>query len=105
METEGYLYTEEGLALYHDNKTAQLQAQRFEVGEASPAVWIGTLAVGLASGVLTPAHTFSELLLFFDLLYLFTRLLTADKREELTIGQKFAHRMAIKPCLRTYPGV
>ena len=105
LGTQGYLYTEEGLALYHDNKTAQLQAQRFEVGEASPAVWIGTLAVGLASGVLTPAHTFSELLLFFDLLYLLTRLLTADNREELTIAQKSAHRMAINRCLRTYRGV
>ena len=105
LGTKGFLYTEEGLALYHDNKTAQFQEQSFEVGEATPSTWLGTLAVGLASGVLTSPHTFCELLAFFDLLYLLTRLLTTNNREELSVAQKHAHRLAINRCLRTYRGV
>ena len=101
MGTKGYMPTEEGLADYHERHVAMLHEQPFDDSGA----WLGTLAVGLASGTGGGVPlTFSTLFSFFEPFLLLYRLLWRDDEDILTAKQR-ARRNAITRCLRTYRGV
>jgi len=100
IHTKNSLETEEGLAIYHEHQAARLSGQPYDdAGE-----WIGTLATGLASGVLTPPLTFLSLFAFFEPFLLLRRLLRHLDGDVQT-AQKQAKRLALTRCLRTFRGV
>lgn len=98
--TQGYSTTEEGLALYHERQVARLHGQPF----SDASLWLGTLAVGLASGVATAPQTFLSLYSFFDMLFLLHRRLWKPN-EDMQTALERAHKLARSRCLRTYRGV
>jgi hypothetical protein len=100
MGTQGYMPTEEGIADYHERRVAALHGQAFD----DSGSWLGTLAVGLANGVVTPPQTFSSLFSFFEPFLLLYRLLWRDDEDWATAEQR-ARRNALMRCLRTYRGV
>ena len=100
IHTRNSLITEEGLALYQEREVAQLHGQTYD----ESGIWQGTLATGLASGVVTPPQTFLSLCTFFELFFLLRRLL----RQEVTdmeAARERARHAALARCLRTYRGV
>ena len=100
--TCGFMATEEGLALYNDRETARLQGKAND--EISTASLFGTLATGLASGVVASPLTFSRLCAFLELfLFLYRRLNHLDKDEQRTRAK--ARDLARIRCLRTFRGV
>jgi len=100
IHTKHSLETEEGLAVYHDIQTATLQGQVYDETRA----WFGTLATGLASGVITPPQTFLSLFTFFESFIVLYRLLKRPDQDAQTAQQQ-ARRIALERCLRTYRGV
>jgi hypothetical protein len=70
-----YKATEEGLAAYY---IQQVTLQLY--GKAQSKSWISTLCIGLATGVMTPQHSFLELCDFLEKAYLVNRL-SRDKDE------------------------
>ncbi len=98
--TNGSLATEEGLALYFDRQTATVQGKRFDESR----LWLGTLATGMASGVLTSPQDFLSLYTFFASFLLLYRLLWRSD-EDLPTAQGKAQSMALARCLRTFRGV
>jgi Domain of unknown function (DUF1704) len=98
--TRNYSPTEEGLALYHEQVVATLHGHPFD----DSGLISGTLAMGLASGVVTPPQTFSSLYTFIErLIFLYRRLLRPWRERES--DQKRAHTYALRRCLRTFRGV
>jgi tetratricopeptide (TPR) repeat protein/transcriptional regulator with XRE-family HTH domain len=100
MGTRGYMPTEEGFADYHERRVAALHGQAFD----DSGTWLGTLAVGLASGVVTPKQTFISLFSFFEPFLLLYRLLWRND-EARPIAEQRARKNAVVRCLRTYRGV
>jgi transcriptional regulator with XRE-family HTH domain/tetratricopeptide (TPR) repeat protein len=100
INTKGYMPTEEGLALYQERHVAQLHGHTFD----DSVVWMGTLAVGLACGVVTPPQTFLSLYNFFEVFHLLSRLVEHFDKDRETAQEK-ARRAALITCLRTYRGV
>ncbi|HYU73347.1 MAG TPA: tetratricopeptide repeat protein [Ktedonobacteraceae bacterium] len=100
IHTKNSLETEEGLATYYDRQTAALQgAVHDETG-----IWFGTLATGLASGVLVPPQTFRLLVVFFEeFVYLYRLLRRPD--QFATTARTWAHKIALERGIRTYRGV
>ncbi len=92
--------TEEGVALYHERQMAILHGQVFD----DSGILNGTLATGLASGVVTPPQTFLSLFTFFELFSLLNRLLKRPSAQRQKT-QKQAQAYALSLCLRTYRGV
>jgi hypothetical protein len=98
--TKGFSATEEGLALYHERRVAALHGEPFD----DSGFIFGMLAMGLASGVVTPPLTFSSLYTFFErLIFLYRRLLRPWRDYESE--QQRTHNFALVRCLRTYRGV
>jgi Domain of unknown function (DUF1704) len=94
------LPTEEGLALYHERRSAGLYGREsYDWG-----TWIGTLTTGLTSGVITPPQTFLSLYTFLESFFLLRRLLERWDDDVQTAPEK-ARRSALLRCLRTYRGV
>lgn len=102
LGTGGALQTEEGLALYYDQETARVQGET--VDELTMATWVGTLATGLASGVLTPPQTFYNVYALFESLYIVYRIVSG-KNQDVSQARIQAHRLALNRCLRTFRGV
>ncbi len=100
IHTRHSLETEEGLATYHDIRTAKLTGQVYD----ETGIWFGTLATGLASGVLSPPQTFLSLYDFFAAFIYLYRLLKRPDQDAQT-AQKYARKLALARCLRTYRGV
>jgi tetratricopeptide (TPR) repeat protein len=100
--TCGFLTTEEGLALYYDRKTAQLQGK--EMDEFTVGSLFGTLSTGLASGVLTSPLTFSQLYTFLELLLILYRTVNGLDKDMQRARAK-APNLARLRCLRTFRGV
>ncbi len=100
MGTQDYMPTEEGIADYHERHIAALHGQDFD----DSGSWLGTLAVGLASGVAATPQTFFSLFSFFEPFLLLYRLLWRDDEDRATAEQR-ARRNALMRCLRTYRGV
>ena len=100
IHTRNSLPTDEGVALYHERQVLALQGQNFN----DAGIWQGTLATGLAIGVVTPPQTFLSLLTFFELFFLLRRLLWQND-EDIQTARDNARNAAIARCLRTYRGV
>lgn len=98
--TRNYAITEEGLAVHYERQAKLLHGQAFD--DSGP--FLQMLETGLASGVVTPALTFSSLYTFFErLIFLYRRLLRPWRERESDLQR--AHRIALTLCLRVYRGV
>ena len=100
IHTKHSLETEEGLATYYDIQSAKLLGQAHD----ETGVWFGTLATGLASGIVTPPQTFLSLFTFFDLFIFLYRLLKRPDQNAQT-AKRQAQKLALARCLRTYRGL
>src|SRR5216683_1234704 len=100
IHTKHSLETEEGLATYYDTQSAKLLGQAHD----ETGVWFGTLATGLASGIVTPPQTFLSLFTFFDLFIFLYRLLKRPDQNAQT-AKRQAQKLALARCLRTYRGL
>jgi hypothetical protein len=94
------LATEEGMAYYLEWEMAKRSGRRFDESK----LWIGTLATGLAAGVLTPPQTFFSLYQFFETFLTLFRLVWRGDEDEPTARER-AHGLARDRCLRTYRGI
>jgi hypothetical protein len=100
ISTKHYQPTEEGFNSYHERQIVALHGQVHH----EPEVWMGTLATGLASGVITPPQTFQSLTTFLALYALLNKLL---RRPDVD-GEKAreqAQEYALHICLRAFRGV
>ena len=100
MGTKGYAPTEEGLATYHERRVAAVHGEPFD----DSALWLGTLAIGLACGSIAPPQTFSSLFTFLEPFLLVYRLLWRNDEDRPTAEAR-ARRNARIYCLRTFRGV
>ncbi len=101
--TAFYRMTEEGLADYYDRQTAEIQGKLED--EFLTGGFIGTLATGLASGVLiTRPLTFSQLYRFLEPFLVLQRTITGASRN-VEKARASAPRLARLRCLRTFRGV
>lgn len=100
IHTARSLEAEEGLASYYDMQMAHLASQPHD----ETSVWFGTLAVGLASGVMTPPQTFLSLFAFFEAFILLYRRLRRPDQNGQT-AQQYARKLALARSLRTFRGV
>jgi len=100
MGTKGYMPTEEGFADFHERHIAELYGQAFD----DSGTWLGTLAIGLASGIRTEPQTFTSLYSFFEPFLLLYRLLWRGDEDRETAVQR-AKKNALMRCLRTFRGV
>ena len=100
MSTKGYMVTEEGLADYYERQAVAVHGDPVD----DSGIWLGTLAIGLAGGVMAPAQTFSSLLALFEPFLLLYRLLWRDDEDRQT-AERRAQRNAFTRCLRTFRGV
>jgi tetratricopeptide (TPR) repeat protein len=94
------LTTEEGLGLFYEMELARRTGQRFDEAK----VWLGTLATGLAAGVLVPPQTFLSLYTFLADFLLLYRLIFLGM-EDLEVARAKASTVAQTRCLRTFRGV
>jgi len=98
--TRDYAVTEEGLSQQYER---QLKLSRGYPIDDSGLI-CGMLSMGLASGDVTPAQTFSSVYTFIErLVFLYRRLLRPWNNKEN--DQKRAHNYALYRCLRTFRGV
>ncbi len=100
IHTARSLQTEEGLASYYDMQTARLTGQPHD----ETSIWFGTLATGLASGVMAPPQTFLLLFTFFEAFIFLYRLLRRPD-QDAQAAQQFARKLALARSLRTFRGV
>ena len=96
---QGFLDTEEGLAISYAQEVAQQSS-----ASKPNKTWIGTLATGLASGVICEPFTFTRLLMFLESVNVLRSLLAG---RGLTIAEirADARKNAQSRCLRTWRGV
>ncbi|MGB8346684.1 MAG: hypothetical protein WCD86_17485 [Ktedonobacteraceae bacterium] len=98
--TRDYPVTEEGLALYYERQMQQV----FGYPRDDSGLICSMLALGLASGVVTPAQTFFSVYAFIErLVFLYRRLLRPWNAVEN--DQRRAHAYALYRALRTFRGV
>lgn len=100
--TAFYRLTEEGLADYYDRKTAEVQGQLKD--EFLTGGYIGTLATGLACGVLCTPLTFSQLYQFLELFLVLQRVVTGTSKN-VEKARASAPKLARLRCLRTFRGI
>ena len=100
--TAFYRLTEEGLAKYYDRQTAEIQGKVED--EFLTGGYIGTLATGLACGVLSTPLTFSQLYQFLESFLVLQRVITGTSKN-VEKAQASAPRLARLRCLRTFRGV
>jgi len=98
--TQGHAATEEGIGWSYEREALARQG----LPCSDVALWCGTLATGLANGVVGLPQTFWSLHAFFERLLLLDRRLSRP-REERQAAQRQARRQALARCLRTYRGV
>lgn len=101
IHSKNSLETEEGLAMYYDIQTAKQQGQIHDDAGA----WFGTLATGLAGGVLTSPQTFRSLFTFFEQFTFLYRLLKWPHLQDSQAAMKYARSFALTRCLRTFRGI
>lgn len=99
--TAFYRLTEEGLAKYYDRQTAEGQGNVED--EFLTGSYIGTLATGLACGVLCTPLTFSQLYQFLEAFLVLQRVLLGLSKN-VEKARANAPRFARSRCLRTFQG-
>ena len=100
IHTEHSLETEEGLGVYYEMMIAKQTGQVHD----ETGVWFGTLATGLATGVLTPPQRFFALFTFFEAFISLYRLLKRPDQDVIT-AQKLARKHAMGRAIRTFRGL
>ena len=100
IHTAHSLEMEEGLATYYEMREASQAGQPYD----ETGTWFGTLAVGLAGGVLAPPQTFLSVFHVFEAFIYLYRLLRRPDQDNET-AQKFARKLALARCIRTFRGV
>jgi len=100
ISTKNYQPTEEGFNHYHERQIEALHGQPSHRSE----IWMGTIATGLASGVITPSQTFLSLYTFLDLYALLNQLLR-HPNANIQKARQYAQKYALHICLRTFRGV
>ena len=100
IHSKNSLETEEGLGIYYEMKDVEKDGRVFD----ETVLWFGTLATGLASGVLTPPQTFSSVYTFFVAFIMMYRLLVRPDQDSKA-AQSIAQSIAREWCLRTFRGV
>jgi hypothetical protein len=100
INTKNRLPTEEGFVFYHESQVAAIHEQV----PHKPKMWIGTLATGLASGIVTPPQTFQFLYAFFEG-YGLLRQFLQNPDTDIQKGREQAEKYAFQICLRTFRGV
>lgn len=100
IHTKNSLETEEGLATYYEIQTAASQGLPHD----ETGIWLGTLATGLASGVIAAPQTFLSLFQFFEKFIFLYRLLKRPEQSVQTAA-RVARRFALARCIRTFRGV
>jgi tetratricopeptide (TPR) repeat protein len=100
IHSKNSLETEEGLGMYYEILDAKREGRDLD----ETGIWLGTLATGLASGVLTPPQTFSSLYRFFVAFLTMYRLLVRPDQDAET-ARRNARRLARERCLRTFRGM
>lgn len=98
--TKNYTAIEEGLIAYQEQQAAVLYGKTVD----REGIWLGTLATGLAGGIVTPPQTFLELFTFLEQFYLLRNLLEQPQQAREVAHDKAQNR-ALSRCLRTYRGV
>jgi len=100
ISTKNYQPTEEGFNRYHERQIETLHRR----ASHPPEIWMGTIATGLASGVITPPQTFRFLYTFIDQYVLLRQLL---RRPDANIekARQQTREYAIHICLRAFRGV
>ncbi|HLZ61570.1 MAG TPA: tyrosine/phenylalanine carboxypeptidase domain-containing protein [Ktedonosporobacter sp.] len=100
IHLQNSLEMEEGLATYKEIQNAALHGRAHD----ETGIWFGTIAVGLAFGVVTPPQTFSKLFSFFEaLIYLYRLVKRPDQSVQLAYEK--AQAIALGRCIRTFRGV
>ncbi|HJT59809.1 MAG TPA: AAA family ATPase [Ktedonobacteraceae bacterium] len=101
--TAFYRLTEEGLAKYYDHQTEEVQGKVED--EFLTGSYIGTLATGLACGVLISRPlTFSQLYQFLESFLVLQRVVTGMSKY-VEKARANVPRLARARCLRTFQGV
>lgn len=100
IHTAHSLEMEEGLATYYEMREASQAGQPYD----ETGTWFGTLAVGLASGVISPPQAFLSVFRVFEAFIYLYRLLRRPDQDKQT-AQKFARKLALARCIRTFRGV
>lgn len=100
IHTRNSLLTEEGFVKYHERQIALLHGESLD----DTGSWLGTLATGLASGVVTPSQTFLSLHTFFEY-YSWLRQLLRRPEIDVQKARKLAQKYASGMCLRAFRGV
>jgi hypothetical protein len=100
--TAFYRATEEGLADYYERKLAEMQGKVED--EFLTGSFMGTLATGLACGVLCTPLTFSQLYQFLESFLVLQRVITGTSKN-VEKARANAPRLARLRCLRTFQGV
>ncbi len=100
--TAFYRLTEEGLAKYYDRQTEEMQGNVED--EFLTGGFIGTLATGLACGVLCTPLTFSQLYQFLESFLVLQRVVTGTSKN-VEKARASVPKLARQRCLRTFRGV
>ena len=100
IHTKNSLETEEGLATYYEIQMATLPGRPHD----ESGIWLGTLATGLASGVITAPQTFRSLFTFFEKFIFLYRLVKRPEQDTAT-AEKMARRFALARCIRSFRGI
>jgi hypothetical protein len=98
--TKNALEIEEGMALYYETQEAGREGRRYD----ETAIWWGTLATGLASGVMVRPQTFRSLFTFYEAFVTLYRLVRRPD-QDIQMIEKNARRIAMTRCLRVFRGV
>lgn len=100
IHTEHSLETEEGLGVYYE----MMIAKQTEQVHDETGLWFGTLAAGLATGVLTPPQRFLDLFTFFEAFIFLYRLLKRPDQDVET-AKRLGCKHAIGRAIRTFRGL
>ena len=95
----GYRPTEEGLAEHYKQRISQ-----HITGKTKKKSWLGTLCLGLASGVMTPALSFIELAAFLEKAFLMNYV-SRDSNERREVLEADARASAWRQAARTFRGI
>ncbi len=96
---QGFLDAEEGLAIYYTQEVARQSS-----ADKPNKSWIGTLATGLATGVICEPFTFTRLLMFLESVFVLRSLLAGKGLTAVELRED-ARKNAQNRCLRTWRGV
>lgn len=98
--TRNYMLVSEGRALYQEMKATAALGRAFDDSK----VWLGPLAIALASGAIAQPQSFLAVFRFFEAFLFLYRLIRRPDQDEAT-ARKSARILAETFCLRAFRGV